>query len=152
MVAEKVRRRSQFEGGVWIKMADGQEWLFGDPPAQGVDPDYDGLVQGLLEAEDQHEARKFELAIGMLLLSRNYQPSAREYEEIFSFSNGDAARSSAEEAISTLIGSDLDRKRRYAVTQPRSTPAALRPPLPAVPAFFSSCATHLRSAMAPWLH
>ncbi len=114
MVAEKTRRKSGFAGGVWIRMADGQEWLFSNPPAPGNDPEYDALVQGLLEAEDESEARKFELAIAIWLLSRNYQPSPREYEEIFSFASDNAARSCAQEAISTLIASNLGRTLRPA--------------------------------------
>ena len=45
MVAEKERRRSGFQGGAWIRMADGQEWLFTSPPPPGVDARYDALIQ-----------------------------------------------------------------------------------------------------------
>jgi hypothetical protein len=151
MVSEKARRRAEFQAGTGIKMADGQEWLFSSPPPPGTDAEYDGLVEGLLEAEDQNDARKSELAIAMFLLSRNYQPTPREYEEIFSFRTQDATRSSAQEAISGLISADLDRRRRHSALE-RSSSAALRHPMRSLPALISSCAMHLRSSMAPWLH
>jgi hypothetical protein len=150
MVAETSRRRSRFQGEAWIRMADEQEWLFTVPQTPGVDADYDALVQGLLEAEDQSEARKFELAIAILLLSRNYQPSPCEYEEILCFGSADAARS-AQEAISTLICSNLDQARRDTAPD-RSASAAFSPPSRSLPHFVSSCAAHFRSRKAPWLH
>ncbi len=150
MVSEKARRRAEFQGGAPVKMADGQEWAFANPPAAGVDAEYDALLQGLLEAEDRNEARKFELAIGMLLLSRNYQPSPREYREIFCFDSDDAGRSAAQEAISTLIGSNLERRRREVVAG-KPVSGALRPHLRTLPAFISTCATHLRSTLTPRL-
>jgi hypothetical protein len=116
MIAEMTRRRSGFQDGAWIRMADGKEWLFSRPPAPGADAQYDALIQCLLEAEDQHEARRIELAITISLLSRNYQPSPREFQEILSFGGDDAARSSAQEAISTLIRPDIDQARRRART------------------------------------
>ncbi len=151
MVAENARRRSGFLGGAWIKMADGREWLFSGPPARGVDADYDALVHALLEAEDRSEARKCELTIAILLLSRNYQPSPSEYVKIFYFGSDDAAQSSAEEAISTLIRSNLDQERRH-VARERSASAAIGAPLRFLPALISSCTTRFRAKMAPWLH
>jgi hypothetical protein len=151
MIAEYTRRRAGFQNGEWITMADGQEWLFTNPPAPGVDAEYDGLVEGLLEAEDAAEARKFELAIAIFLLSRNYQPSPRDFEEIFCFGNNLAARDSAQEAISTLISSNLEPRRRRA-DNGWSSPGVHRPTGRAVPAFLSSYATHFRSKVAPWLN
>ncbi len=131
-------------------MADGQEWLFTSPPAPGVDADYDALIHALLEAEDQSEAKKCELAIAILLLSRNYQPLPSEYQRIFCFGGDDAAQSSAEEAIATLICSNLDQVRRRAAPE-RSASRALGHQPRTLPALISSCATRLRSTMTPWL-
>jgi hypothetical protein len=151
MVAVKARRRSAFQGGAWIKMADGREWLFSSPPALGVHADYDALAHALLEAEDRTEARKCQLAIAIFLLSRNYEPSPSEYVKVFYFGSDDAAQSSAEEAISSLIRSNLDQERRH-VAPGQAASATLRPPLRTLPALISSCATRVRSTMAPWLH
>jgi hypothetical protein len=151
MVAEKARRRSQVEVGAWITMADSQEWLFGQPPAPGVDPEYDDLAQALLESHDRHEARRFELAIAILLLSKNYQPSPREYEEIFSFRNDDPAHSSAQQTISTLIWSDLDRRRAQAAPPGRAS-ASRSSRVRTLPGIISTWATHFRSTMAPRAH
>jgi hypothetical protein len=132
-------------------MADGQEWLFAKPPAPGAQAQYDALVHCLLEAEDQNEARKSELAIAIYLLSSYNQLSPREYEEIFSFGSDDAARSSAQEAISALICQGLGQERRHAApARPAST--ALRSMWRNLNALFSSFATHFRSSMGPWRH
>jgi hypothetical protein len=148
MVAEDARRRSGFEGGAWIEMADGQKWLFPHPPAPGVDAQYDALVQGLLEAEDRNEARRFELSMAISLLSRNYEPLPGEYEEIFAFGANDVARSSAQEAISELIYANLDDDRYHAGHEPLST-AMPHLQLRDLPALISSCATHFRAGLAP---
>jgi hypothetical protein len=95
-------------------MGDGQAWLFPPLPSRGVDSEFDALIQGLYEAEDQSEARRFELAIAILLLWRMYQPSPSEYQAIFGFGSDYTTESSAQEAISTMITSQLDSERRAA--------------------------------------
>ncbi len=110
MIEQKVRRRRDFQHGKWVRMGDGQRWMFPRPPAPGTDREYDALIRCLLEAEDADEARRFELALGILLLSRNYDPQPGEYEAIFSFGEDRATRLAAQAAISELIYNDLEER------------------------------------------
>jgi len=91
-------------------MGDGQSWLFPHPPAPGTDREYDGLIRCLLEAEDAAEARRIELALGILLLSRNYDPQPSEYQAIFGFGEDHATRLAAQAAISELVYNDLEKR------------------------------------------
>lgn len=117
MMEQKLRRLNGFRTGVWVRMGDGQKWMFPHPPVVGTDREYDGLIRCLLEAEDFDEARRIELALGILLFSRNYDPQPCDYESIFSFDDDRATQSAAEAAISALIYEDLEERRvpRHAV-------------------------------------
>ncbi len=110
MVEQKVRRRREFQAGSWVRMGDGQRWMFPDPPSLGTDREYDALIRCLLEAEDKEEARRIELALGILLLSRNYDPQPSEYEAAFNFGAYKATRSAAQAAIPELIYDDLEKR------------------------------------------
>ncbi len=113
MVEQKVRRRRDFQHGIWVRMGDGRSWMFPHPPVRGTDREYDALIRCLVEAEDADEARKVELALSILLLSRNYDPKPDEYEAIFSFGEDRATRSAAQSAICELIYNDLEAKSSF---------------------------------------
>jgi hypothetical protein len=85
--------------------------MFPHPPSPGTDREYDALLRCLLEAEDEDEARRMELALGILLLSRNYDPLPREYEAIFSLGTNQPTQSDTQAAISELIYKDLEKWR-----------------------------------------
>jgi hypothetical protein len=92
-------------------MADDQEWSFPDPPERGLDVQFDALADARHEAEDRDELLQIELAISLLLLSRNYDLTPAEYRRIFDF-DGDRARLGAvQSAISELICSHSRRER-----------------------------------------
>ncbi len=147
MVEQKVRRRRDFQHGNWVRMGDGQRWMFPHPPAPGTDSAYDALIRCLHEAEDADEALKVELAIGILLLSRNYDPKPDEYEAIFSFGDDQATRSAAQAAISELIYKDLEE--RCIQCRPQQSPFANgRTVFGAFQMLFHSCAVRLRSMVA----
>ena len=109
MVEEKVRRRAGFQSGRWVRMGDRQQWMFPPPPAPGIDPEYDALSRILQESEDADDERRIELAMAILLLSRNYDPTPDEYVAIFSFGTDPSAKSTAQAAISEVV--HRDRKR-----------------------------------------
>src|ERR1700678_3498358 len=100
MVEEKVRRRAGFQSGRWVRMGDRQQWMFPPPPAPGIDPEYDALTRIHQEPEDADDERRIELAMAILLLSRNYDPTPDEYVAIFSFGTDPSAKSTAQAAIS----------------------------------------------------
>jgi hypothetical protein len=66
--------------------------MFPHPPAAGVDRAYDAMIRIHHESEDAAEERRIELAMAILLLSRNYEGKPAEYEAIFSFGADQAAR------------------------------------------------------------
>ena len=103
MVEEKVRRRAGFQSGKWVRMGDRQQWMFPPPPAPGIDPEYDALSRILQESEDADDERRIELAMAILLLSRNYDLTPDEYVAIFSFGTDQSARSAAQAAISDVV-------------------------------------------------
>jgi hypothetical protein len=150
MVQESARRRSGFQSGTWVRMGDGQNWMFPAPPEPGIDWEYDALVQSLLEPEDEHDEARIEFALAIRLLSRNYDPEPEEFQSIFSFGADQRAKSAAQAAIAGLIWSDSNR--------PRSGLPAGNPQRSAtVPGFrtfhslLTSCALRVRSTVAPWL-
>ncbi len=151
MVEQKVRRRREFQAGSWVRMGDGQRWMFPDPPSLGTDREYDALIRCLLEAEDKEEARRIELALGILLLSRNYDPQPSEYEAAFNFGAYKATRSAAQAAISELIYNDLEKRCIECVPQ-QSPITSIRAVFGTLRALFNSCAARFRSPIAPCVH
>jgi hypothetical protein len=107
MIEHKLRRHRDFQSGRWVRMGDGQTWLFPHPPSPGTDREYDALIRCLLEAEDADEARRFELALAILLLSRVYDLEPSEYQAIFNFEADQATARAARTAVSELIYDDL---------------------------------------------
>jgi hypothetical protein len=103
MVVEKVRRRAGFQSGRWVRMGDRQQWMFPPPPAPGIDPEYDALSRIHQESEDADDERRIELAMAILLLSRNYDLMPDEYVAIFSFGTDPSAKSTAQAAISEVV-------------------------------------------------
>jgi hypothetical protein len=147
MMAEKMRRRPCFHAGTWIRMGDGQEWMFPHPPTLGSDREYDALWRCLLESENAAEARRNELALAILLLSRNYDPQPKEYETIFDFGTDPAVQSSAQTAISKLIYHDLANE-QFASSPKHDVPAGVAGVLGTLQSLVSSCASRVRSRMA----
>ena len=52
---ERNMRRSEFVEGTRIALADGQRWSFPPRPTGQDDPEYDGLLRTIFEAEDDPE-------------------------------------------------------------------------------------------------
>jgi hypothetical protein len=130
-------------------MGDRQQWMFPLPPAPGVDPDYDALIRVHRESEDADDERRIELAMAILLLSRNYDPKPEEYRSIFSFGNDELAHSTARAAISELVRHDLGKQqvnRRPAQTQ--STPPHFHTHFRCVRTLVRSCTARVCSTMA----
>jgi hypothetical protein len=122
MFEEKVRRRAGFQSGRWVQMGDRQRWMFPPPPASGIDPEYDALARIHQEPEDADDERKIELAMAILLLSRNYDPTPDEYIAIFSFGTDESARSAAQAAISEVVRREPQNQRVNRVpTQPQAS-------------------------------
>jgi hypothetical protein len=148
MVKEKVRRRVGFQLGRWVRMGDQQHWMFPPPPAPGIDHEYDELIRVHHESEDADDERRIELAMAILLLSRNYAPTPGEYQAIFNFGPDESARSTAQAAISEIVRHDLEYQR--ANRPPAMTPILLTH-FRTVKTSVRSYAGRVCSTVAPWL-
>lgn len=109
MRGEATVRLPTFREGTRIPMADGQEWSFPNPPEPGADAQYDALAEARFEAEDWDEVLRIDLAISILLLSRNYDLSSADYTCIFDFEDDRTRLLCAQSKISELIASDSQR-------------------------------------------
>jgi hypothetical protein len=91
LAVEVLSRRSWFREGRKIRLADGQTWTLPAPPKASewktvpFGTEYSGLIQSILEAEEEHEQRLAELALAIFLLGHNYSLSPADYERLLGF-------------------------------------------------------------------
>ncbi len=91
MVDELSCRRSRFQPGTPICLANDQEWTFPAPTAdsglvfESAEAEYLGLIQAVREAEDQSERLLAELALAIFLIGLNYQLSSTDLANLFTF-------------------------------------------------------------------
>ena len=149
MVEEKVRRRLGFQLGRWVRMGDRQDWMFPPPPVPGIHHEYDELIRVHRESEDADDERRIELAMAILLLSRNYAATPGEYQAIFNFGSDESARSTAQAAISEIVRHDLEYRR--ANRSPATTTPILHTHFRTVKTSVRSYAGRVCSTVAPWL-
>jgi hypothetical protein len=127
MLGESTVRRPGFRIGTWIRLADDQEWSFPDPPAPGVDVQYDALKEALFEAENRDEVLQIELAISILLLSRNYDLKPADFERILDFGDDRIRLRAVQSAVSSAIaarGSGKVGRPTPDAAEPRKKPRA----------------------------
>jgi hypothetical protein len=131
-------------------MADGQEWSFPRPPAAGLDLEFDATMGALREAEDHDDALRAELALAILLLSRNYELRPADYQQIFGFGAGSAALGEFRAAFSEMISeSAQSRLPERPLSSPRVAAGSLRSSL--LQTWLSACATRVRSLLSSLL-
>jgi len=91
VVDELSYRRSRFQPGTPICLANDQEWTFPAPTAdsefavEAAETEYLGLIHAIMEAEDQSDRRRAELALAIFLIGLNYQLSSTELANLFTF-------------------------------------------------------------------
>jgi hypothetical protein len=152
MVEERVRRRAGFQLGRWVRMGDRQPWMFPPTPAPGVDRNYDALIRAHHESEDADDERRVELAMAILLLSRNYAPTPGEYQALFNFGADESARSIAQVAISEIVRHDLENHGANRLpAQTQLTTPIRHTHFRTVKTSVRSCAGRVYSTVAPWL-
>jgi hypothetical protein len=151
MLELKEMKTRDLRPGTWVRMGDGQPWMFPHPPAPGTDAEYEALIRCLLEAEDEDETRRIELALSILLLSRNYDPQPCGYQAIFNFGADRATRLAAQAAISELIYSDLEE--RFIECRPQTIQITyIQAVFGGVQSWFKSCAVRFRTTVATQVH
>ena len=102
MFDEKALRLPTFVEGTRIGLANGQAWSLPDPPSLGEDDELQGLLRAIGEAEDEPERLRTELALTILLLSRNYHLTSADYGKLLNYAPGDPALAEMQAAVAAL--------------------------------------------------
>jgi hypothetical protein len=123
MVDEQALRRPDFVEGRRILLANGQEWSVPDNPALQDDAEHIALLRAIGESEDQADCHRAELALTILLLSRNYDLSPLDYQAILGFRPSDPSLAALQHAIHDLAVEQLR-------ALPRLSEANSKPPAP----------------------
>lgn len=88
---ERCSRRPGFVDGRNVTLADGEGWSLPTFDSVRGDSDCDAILAAIAEAEGPDEVARFELALTILLLTRNYCLSPDELRGLLSFAPGDPA-------------------------------------------------------------
>jgi hypothetical protein len=123
MIDENALCLPTFVEGTRITLANGQAWSLPDPSSFGEDQNHQALLRAIVEAEDEPERLRAELALTIFLLSRNYRLTSADYMAVLDYGPGDPALGELQAVVHEL-----------AARQCR----ALRPVVPATPAVLLS--------------
>ncbi len=123
MVDEQARRRSIFNEGTRIRLADGQFWSLPGRWSDHADPEYDATFMAIFEAEDVAERLRAELALTILLLSRNYELTPEQFQELLGFPPDSPSLLEMQRAVHEMV---LDRARTWTGPGPESSPTRSR--------------------------
>ncbi len=107
MIDEKARRRLTFVEGTKIRLADGQYWSLPGRWSECLDPEYDATFAAVFEAEDNSERLLAELALTILLLSRNYELTPEQFQEILSFPPNAPTLAEMQRAVHEMVLADV---------------------------------------------
>src|SRR3954471_11611022 len=141
MLDEESLRRPDFLPGIPVRMADGQIWSLPKAPdryprmADGgvLGQDYEAMVAEVLDAEDEAEQRRAELALAIALLARNYDLGPADYQELLGGESGGPITAALQRAFS-----DVALEHAYSL-QPRAVAGPARRPR----VWILSCLDHL---------
>jgi hypothetical protein len=126
MVDEQALRRPDFVEGRRILLANGQAWSFPDHPPLRDDAEQIAALRAIGESEDQADRLRAELALTILLLSRNYDLSPSDYQAILGFRPSDPALAALQHAIHELAVEQLRALPRLSGAYSNSNPPAPR--------------------------
>ncbi len=154
VVDELSNRRSRFQPGNPICLANDQEWTFPAPAAdlefavESAEAEYLGLIHVVREAEDQSERWLAELALAIFLIGLNYQLSSTDLENLFTFQPRSQELTNSQHAFESLARDHIrSLVRRRKLPLPAPFPRAEgRPPGRRVLAWLRS-----RGLMRKWL-
>jgi hypothetical protein len=136
VVDELSTRRSRFQPGTSIRLANDQEWIFPAPTAgsrfafelEGAE--YLGVIQAVLEAEDQSERRLAELALAIFLIGLNYQLSSTDLVDLLTFQPRSLRLADSQRAFELLAREHIfSLSRHYKLSIPVIARTAPRRPL-----------------------
>jgi hypothetical protein len=130
MLDPMIRRRPGFRQGTPILLADGQAWELPDPDAS-AGPTYplDGLIAGIVEADDQAEQLRAELALGIYLISTNYDLPTLAFGPLLEFRPDDPSLERFQADLHQVALAYVRAHRPEAAPLPDPSPAGRRPGL-----------------------
>ena len=144
MIDERMRRRASFQEATSIQLADGQLWWLPQVSIDSCDPLLYSLLKAVASADNDRERLRDEMALTMVLLSRNYDLSPAVYPEILGFRPGDPARDELQKVIRQLVRSNPQ------VTRPELIPNIDRKPRPASRWGLSAASASLSRVRSRW--
>lgn len=109
MREERSCRRPGFRPGHTVRLADGQFWTFPAPvEEEGATPPalegrYQALVRACLEAEDEPDRRRSELALAIALLDSNYLLESTDFSALLEFEPGSPTAESFRNALAGIV-------------------------------------------------
>lgn len=126
MIDEKGMRRSEFVEGVKVQLSDGQFWTLASDVDGCEDTRTAGLLELIYQAEDPAEGLRSELALTILLLSRNYHLDSDQLYGLLDFGVDQASRNAHQKHVHQFVVEPLARSRKYQsqVAQPTKLPFA----------------------------
>jgi hypothetical protein len=107
-----------FIDGTRVVLADGQSWALPVYELDQIDAEYEATLKAIGEAEDGPERLRFELALTILLLSRNYQFGPSDFQDLLDFEPGDPAKAELQGAVHNLVVEQV-RRLQLAASRPR---------------------------------
>ncbi len=135
VVDELSCRRSRFQSGNPVCLANGQEWTFPAPRVDSefavgsAEAEYLGLIHVVQEAEDQSERRLAELALAIFLIGLNYELSSTDLVNLFTFQPRSQELTNSQRAFESLARDHiLSLARRGKLPLPTPSPSAERQP------------------------
>jgi len=135
VVDELSSRRSRFQPGTPICLANDQEWTFPAPTTdsefavEGAGVEYLGLIHAVQEAEDESERRLAELALAIFLIGLNYQLNSTDLATLFTFQPRSPELVNSQDAFESLARDHiLSLARRGEPHLPVPSPSAARRP------------------------
>jgi len=135
VVDELSSRRSRFQPGNPICLANDQEWTLPAPAEDSefvvgsAEAEYLGLIHAVQEAEDQSERRLAELALAIFLIGLNYQLSSSDLANLFTFQPRSQKLADSQHAFESLARDHiLSLARRGEPHLPVPSPSAERRP------------------------
>jgi hypothetical protein len=118
MVDEQALRRSTFTEGVRIRLANGQAWSLPDHRPYKDDPEHLAVLREIIEAEDAADCLRAELALAILLLSRNYDLTPDAFQAVLEFAPGDPALSEMQRSVHELATDQIRALGRFPDSNP----------------------------------
>jgi hypothetical protein len=99
MTDERSAQKAKFQPGVEVYLADRSMWFLPGFEAFDDDQDFLSLLSCVSEAEDQPSLLFAELALTILLLTRNYELSPDDLRRLLTFEPDDPALSALQSCV-----------------------------------------------------